>query len=86
VPEVVISGECGLLVPPSNPQQIADALVTYVRDPALRARHGAAARARVETYFDVAKMDEQYFSLYARMVDKAGAGKQQIDASEPSPK
>jgi sugar transferase (PEP-CTERM/EpsH1 system associated) len=80
VPEVVISGECGLLVPASNPRELADALVAYIRDPALRARHGAAARARVEANFDIAKMDEQYFSLYARMADKAGAGRRQIDS------
>ena len=40
-------GVDGLIVPPANPRALAEALGTLARDPALRARMGAAARERV---------------------------------------
>jgi glycosyltransferase involved in cell wall biosynthesis len=47
VPEVVgRDGETGLLVPPSDPQALAAALLRAFADPALRARVGAAGRER----------------------------------------
>jgi glycosyltransferase involved in cell wall biosynthesis len=44
---VVISGETGLVVPPSDPSALADALERIVSDGELAARFGEAGRARV---------------------------------------
>jgi glycosyltransferase involved in cell wall biosynthesis len=43
--ELVADGRTGCLVPPGDAAALADRLATLVRDPALRARLGAAARA-----------------------------------------
>jgi glycosyltransferase involved in cell wall biosynthesis len=38
IPEYVVDGETGLLVPPDDPRRLADALVRVLRDEALRSR------------------------------------------------
>jgi glycosyltransferase involved in cell wall biosynthesis len=53
IPESVIDKETGLLVPAGESWLFADALETLCRDSALRARYGAAGRARVEQHFQV---------------------------------
>jgi len=50
VPEVVVDGENGLLVPPGDPTALADAVKRYFADADLRARLRAAAAASVEPY------------------------------------
>lgn len=46
VPEAVIDGETGLLVPPENPAALTAAFARLLGDPALRQRLGAAGRAK----------------------------------------
>jgi glycosyltransferase involved in cell wall biosynthesis len=53
IPESVIDKETGLLVPAGESWLFADALETLCRDAGLRARYGAAGRARVEQHFQV---------------------------------
>ncbi len=50
--EQVVDGETGLLVPPGTVAPLADALRRLAEDPALRARMGAAGRARAEALYD----------------------------------
>ncbi len=45
IPELVVDGGTGLLVPPDDAHAIADAVERLASDPALRARMGAAGRA-----------------------------------------
>lgn len=50
--DAVLDGVTGTLVPPRDPPALAAALRAYLADPALRARHGAAGRARVLADFE----------------------------------
>ena len=52
--ELIEDGCTGVLVPPANPQALATALEALIRDPARRARLGAAGEARVRREFDMA--------------------------------
>ena len=47
IPEWVENNETGLLIQPGSPDQVAIALLTLARDPALRTRMGASAREAV---------------------------------------
>lgn len=52
VPEIIEHGISGLLVPPKNPEAIADALERIATEPGLAERLGAAGRARIVDRFD----------------------------------
>jgi glycosyltransferase involved in cell wall biosynthesis len=67
-PEAVTDGMTGLLVPPSQPAQLADALLHIYRNPEAARRMGVAGRAVVETHFNVREMVESYESLYSEIV------------------
>ncbi|HVN39840.1 MAG TPA: glycosyltransferase family 4 protein [Myxococcota bacterium] len=62
----------GLLVPPDEPKLLAAALARLVRDPALRARLGAAGPARVAAHFSPPRMCESYAALYRELLAEAG--------------
>ncbi len=49
VPEILEENVTGLMVPPRNPEAMAKALLRILSDAELRARLGAAARARTES-------------------------------------
>jgi glycosyltransferase involved in cell wall biosynthesis len=53
IPELVEDGVTGLLVPPGDPQSLADALRRLRADPALCRRLGGAGREKVRREFDV---------------------------------
>ena len=52
VPELLTDDENGMVVPPENPQALAEVLERAMRDPALRKRLGDAAEQRVRGHFD----------------------------------
>ncbi len=54
--EQVVAGETGLLVPPETITPLAEALSQLATDGALRARMGAAGRARALERFDEANI------------------------------
>ena len=62
--EQVADGETGFLVPPADPDALADRLAKLIQDAALRQRCGAAGRARVVERFAltemVAKLERHY--------------------------
>ena len=52
------------LVPPDDPVALADAISVLARDPALRARLGAAGRAMVEAEFSSTRIGTDIVALY----------------------
>jgi len=53
IPEIVVDGETGLLVPPNDAERLADALQCVLGDPVRAAAMGRAGRARAEALFDL---------------------------------
>lgn len=66
VPQLVLHRQTGLLVNPSDPQALAEALSIYIRAPQLRAQHGAAGRKHVVAHYSIDGMVAGYDSLYRR--------------------
>jgi glycosyltransferase involved in cell wall biosynthesis len=70
LPEVVVHQETGLLVPPKDPDALADAIRSLANDRSLRAHMGLVAEDRVETHFSVARMAQETIAVYHRFVPK----------------
>ncbi len=64
LPEVVQDNVTGILVPPKDPDALADAIVRLLRDPALRRRLGNAGRERVLHEFTTDRIVDQTLKVY----------------------
>jgi glycosyltransferase involved in cell wall biosynthesis len=73
-PELVVDGECGIVVPADDSRAIADAIERLNRDADLRTRLGNAARARIATDFRNEETVEKTIALYESLVGAGGAG------------
>jgi starch synthase len=67
IPEVVADGETGLLVPPDDPDALADALNAVLRDPDLAAVMGTRGRVRAAVEFDWTEIAAQTAALYREL-------------------
>lgn len=69
--DVVRDWDNGLLVPPHNPEALADALQRLIEDPSMRRRMGERGRAIAESGFAVEHVVEQTFEVYERLLMKS---------------
>jgi len=72
IPEAVVDGETGLLVPPRSPPALAAALERLMTDPQLRARMGAAAHAYAQANFGIDRMLDAMEAVFARVAGGRG--------------
>jgi glycosyltransferase involved in cell wall biosynthesis len=71
IPEVVVDGETGILVPPDNPKELASALVRLINDPGEAHKMGCRARERITSLFSLPRYYLQFEQLYRTL---AGIG------------
>jgi glycosyltransferase involved in cell wall biosynthesis len=71
IPEVVVDGETGLLVPAGDEVALADALTRLADDPGLARRLGEAGQRRLRTHFSVEKMVGDTELLYRELLGLA---------------
>jgi glycosyltransferase involved in cell wall biosynthesis len=72
IPEVIRHGIDGMLVPPGEPDALAEAMLKLLLDPQLAARMGEAARERVNQSFSIEKMVGDFEELYLYLIRSAG--------------
>ena len=69
IPDLVVDGVTGILVPPRDPTALAAAISGLLDDPDLRRRLGEAGRARRRSEFDISntvrRVEDLYEELYA---------------------
>ena len=73
VREVIRDGETGLLVPPSNPEKLAEAILRLLRDKDLAHKLGENAKATIPPSFPLSKMIDETEQLYLRLFHAATA-------------
>jgi glycosyltransferase involved in cell wall biosynthesis len=71
VPEVVVPGETGFLIPVGDHRALAAALKPLLDDPELRRRMGRAGRERVVRHFSEREMVARTIELYRRLLNGA---------------
>jgi glycosyltransferase involved in cell wall biosynthesis len=67
IPEVVVDGETGFLVPPRDHEAMANSLVTLLKDEQLRQRMGRAGLVRARRKFSADRMVQQTLRVYERV-------------------
>jgi len=68
LPEVIVDGETGFLVPVDDVGAMADRVVAMLSDDALNRRLGAAARAQAVGRFEIQARVTEYEALYERLL------------------
>jgi glycosyltransferase involved in cell wall biosynthesis len=71
VPEIVVDGETGILVPPDDPDALADTVVGLLDEPARAAGLGAAGLARARREFSVSRMADRTVEAYEEALASA---------------
>ncbi len=70
IPDVVIDGETGILVPEKDPEALARAFQSLEKDPSLEARLVEGANRRIRECFDWKKIAERQIAVYQRLLSK----------------
>src|SRR6185437_13297405 len=69
--EIAREGINALLVPPDDPEALADAVARLARDASLRARFGTASRQLVENEFSSERIGREIVALYDRLLGRS---------------
>ncbi|HEY4384241.1 MAG TPA: glycosyltransferase, partial [Ktedonobacteraceae bacterium] len=67
--DIIQSGVNGLLIDPENYEQLAQALLALLRDPALAAHYGQTARLHIEQHYSQERITDAYLKLYQFLLD-----------------
>ncbi|GAK57259.1 putative glycosyl transferase, group 1 [Candidatus Vecturithrix granuli] len=67
-PELIVDGHTGILVPPDNPERLAQAILRLLADQDLRSNMGKAGRQRAEQVFNIDQMVNTTERLYKNLV------------------
>lgn len=74
VPEVVVDGETGILVPAGDPEQLAEACAGLLRNRERASRFAKAGRARVEALFGIDRLARDLAGLYRELHERSRSG------------
>lgn len=66
--ELVKEDETGKLIPPGNPERLAETMCDYYKNKGLLRKHGMAARRLVESRFSMDAMTQSYLKVYDKVL------------------
>ena len=70
VPAALVDEQTGLIVPPDQPQRLADAVLRVLTDRPLSQRIGIAGRGRVQAQFSVHRLVFVVQAMYREMIER----------------
>jgi glycosyltransferase involved in cell wall biosynthesis len=70
IPEIVVDGETGLLIPPNSPEALLEAIRELGKNPERRRAMGIAGRLHVEKYFDGRQNYRALIALIKTVADR----------------
>lgn len=70
IPEIMVDGETGILVPPKDPNSLAEAIIRLVQNPSRAREMGRKGRERLEKEFSVEKMVKQAERVYESLIEE----------------
>lgn len=73
IPQVVVNGKTGILVPARSADRLAEALTKLYLNPDLAASMGKEGRIRVQDEFDAQVMVNRYEKLYSKLLENSEA-------------
>lgn len=82
IPEVVVDGKTGILVPPKDSEALADAIVRMMKDQAAAKTMGNLGYTRVIERFTVERMVEETHAIYERLDGSARAADRRSRAAD----
>jgi glycosyltransferase involved in cell wall biosynthesis len=69
LPEAIVDGETGLLVPPEDVLALQDAIETLIKSDDVRQRMGNAGRDRMQNEFSIDTMADKHVALYESVLN-----------------
>lgn len=69
MPEIVVDGESGLVVPPRDPQALARAFISLARNPSFSRRLGENGRVRIRDHFNIETTIAQTIDVFQQLVN-----------------
>jgi len=70
IPEIVIDSETGFLVPPKNPQAIAEKVIFLLKNPQIAKEMGEKEYQRIKENFTQERLVREYEKLYENLLKK----------------
>lgn len=68
LPEIVIHGKTGLLIPPRDTQALFEAIISLLKDDRVRLEMGAQAKAFLEEQYDIEHCTKKTITLYEKVI------------------
>jgi glycosyltransferase involved in cell wall biosynthesis len=69
IPEQIESGVNGFVVPPANPQELAEAIIKFITTPDLVRQMGLKSHERYFKHFNYSRIEKSYYSLFSHLVN-----------------
>jgi glycosyltransferase involved in cell wall biosynthesis len=67
-PELVLEGKTGFLVPPAEPEKLAEKIIFLLKNEDLRLKMGDEGRKRAKEKFSLEVMIKNYEELYSKVL------------------
>jgi len=69
IPDIVVDGETGVLVPPADPERLAEAILALLNEPGRAAELGRKGKERALRHFGLQRMIDDYEKLYSSLME-----------------